>query len=49
MSDGLIADKRMEEATVLYRPVGQEELEEFNRNIVGEIEVVAEYHRQVDD
>lgn len=26
MSDGLIADKKMDETTVLYRPVGQEEL-----------------------
>jgi hypothetical protein len=30
------------EATTLYRPVGQD-LPEFNRNIVGGIEVIAEY------
>jgi len=29
--------------TILYRPVGPEELAEFNRHLVGCIEVIAEF------
>jgi hypothetical protein len=31
--------------TYLYRPVNQAELEEFNNNIVGQIEVTKEFRK----
>ena len=30
----------------LYRPIGAKELEEFNRHIVGAIEVIAEFREE---